>query len=196
MKSIRKEKYHPGIQNGYDSGVHIEGDFGENDSKGKLIIICHHNTSTKDAGDDLKPEEIANEPSFTQPAMEFLDNKPEIATGGVYYYRANKVDRPHFYAGKARNLFERAGQKVRISDKDFVILVRRNGKKMDENWQTELEHLMDEDLKLRDSNGTVKRLNTVSVAESLCSDEEKEKIRLFFDSMVECLTRLGAWSSS
>ena len=193
MASVSKEKYHPGIQNGHDGGVHIEGDFGKGKNKGKLMIICHHNTSTKHAKVELNAGDIVNEPSFNEPARKFLVGE-KIPKGGVYYYRANKDnDPPHFYAGKTGDLLKRAGQKVRISDKDFVILIRKSKLDMDENWQAQLEHLMYEDLGRRQNNKTVIRLNNDSVAESLCSAKEKKKIRKFFDSMVQCLTQLGAW---
>lgn len=195
MESMSMEKYHPGIQNGHDGGVHVKGEFGEEDYKGKLIIICHHNTSTIDAERDLRPEEIGKEPSFTEPAENFLVGE-DIPKGGVYYYRANKKDLPHFYAGKARDLLTRAGDKVRISDKDFVVLIRRDEKDMDENWQTHLEHLMYEDLKEREDRNEVAVLNRERVSASLCSPEQKDLIGKFFNAMIECLNDLDAWISS
>ena len=194
MESVLMEKYRPGIQNGHDGGVHLEGDFGDDNYKGKLIIICHHNRSTFGVKGNLKSAEITIEPSFTEPAKKFLVGK-DIPEGGVYYYRANKNGNdPHFYAGKARNLLARAGDKVRISDKDFVVLIRKDSMDMDENWQTHLEHLMYEDLKEREGRGEVTVLNKDSISASLCSQEEKKIIRKFFRAMIECLNDLEAWS--
>ena len=194
MDSILEHRYYPGIQDTCEGGVHLEGSFGHEPNEGKLIIICHHNTTTRDSEGELSAEKIATEPSFTKPAEKFLNGDVTSATGGVYYYRANKDGKPpRFYAGKAGNLFSRAGQKVRISDKDFVILVRKSDGLMDENWQTQLEHLMYEDLLTRKKVGTVGVENKTSISESLCSDGEKEKIKIFFEAMIECLENLGAW---
>ena len=196
MDSIPENRYYPGIQKTCEGGVHLEGSFGHKPNEGKLIIICHHNTTTRDSEGDLSAEKIATEPSFTKPAKKFLSGDVKSATGGVYYYRANKDKDgkpPLFYAGKAGNLFSRAGQKVRISDKDFVILVRKSDGLMDENWQTQLEHLMYEDLQTRKKVETVEVENKASVSESLCSDDEKEEIKIFFEAMIECLENLGAW---
>ena len=191
MDSIREDKYYPGIQNICEGGVHLKESFGHAPNEGKLIIICHHNNTTTNDSVRKSAKEIATEPSFTTPAKDFLNGQETIATGGVYYYRANKDgDLTQFYAGKARNLFSRAGQKVRISDKDFVILIRKASGLMDENWQTQLEHLMYENLQTRKN---VQVENKASVSESLCSLDEKEKIKIFFVAMIECLENLGAW---
>ena len=71
-----------------------------------------------------------------------------------------------------------------------MILIRKASGLMDENWQTQLEHLMYENLQTRKN---VQVENKASVSESLCSVDEKEKIKIFFVAMIECLENLGAW---
>lgn len=193
MSKLRVE-YYPGIQHEDAEGIHITGSFGSEENKGKLMIICHHNNSTLDETEKKNSKDITAEPSFTIPAKEFLDMDIETRTGGVYYYRANKKGKsPLFYAGKGANLYTRAGNKVRISDKDYVVLIKRENGTMDENWQTQLEFLMYNDLLERKKRGEVQVQNKASVSESLCSLEEKIKIKEFFDEMITCLENLNAW---